>query len=157
MKACSARTFPQHSVCRGLVPMMRPKKSDALKVWFVAAMLYSHSGLCWSTIKNGAEYLGADRLMFGADYPFVDQDVLLDILQKAIIRMPNWTAFSGKRRTALWPITVNVCFLKFKIRSHTQRLPKGFLVCEPPSKSIDHQSLRLSANGQAVEKEKFPR
>jgi predicted TIM-barrel fold metal-dependent hydrolase len=51
---------------------------------FVAAMLYSHSGpLLVDDQKMAREYLGADRLMFGADYPFVDQDVLLDILQKS--------------------------------------------------------------------------
>ena len=51
---------------------------------FVAAMLYSHSGPLLVDDQNMArEYLGADRLMFGADYPFVDQDVLLDILQKS--------------------------------------------------------------------------
>lgn len=33
-------------------------------------------------LKMAREYLGTDRLMFGADYPFVDQDVLLDKLQK---------------------------------------------------------------------------
>lgn len=33
-------------------------------------------------IRMAREYLGTDRLMFGSDFPFTDQDVLLDMLQK---------------------------------------------------------------------------
>ncbi len=105
-------------------------------------MLYSHSGpLLVDDQKMAREYLGADRLMFGADYPFVDQDVLLDILQKAVIRMPNWTTFSGKTPNgSLQPHYCKCMFSEVQNQKSCSKTPKrGFLFAD--AVEVDRSSI----------------
>ena len=44
---------------------------------------YDLSNPSIAILKMARDYLGTDLLMFGSDYPFTDQDVLLDMIENS--------------------------------------------------------------------------